>query len=228
MKHLDNSNQSKFIFVGILFTSALILAAFTYSNEELYVSEDTVNITSQITYQIENVKKPKINLPKTKIEKSQQKEKTINIKKQVSANSKKVENKDKSINSKVEVKGINLKFDPNIKYEVIDIIPEIVDFPDTEASFIGGFGQMTKYIVHNLNLNRLNNFGFDNEMVVHVEFVVSSDGKISTVKTMEEITDQLKTEITRMMKSMPPWIPAEFKGRKVNSRVNLPIRIHLQ
>ena len=228
MKHLDNSKESKFIFVGILFTSALILAAFTYSNEELYVSEDTVHTTSQITYQIENVKKPKINLPKTKIEKTQQKEKTINIKKQVSANTKKVANKTKSVNTNVQVTGINLKFDPDIKYKVIDIIPEIVDFPDTEASFIGGFGQMTKYIVHNLNLNRLNNLGFDNEMVVHVEFVVSSDGKISTVKTLEEIPHQLKTEITRMMKSMPSWIPAEFKGRKVNSRVNLPIRIHLQ
>ena len=228
MKPVDNSKESKFIFVGILFTSALILAAFTYSNEELYVSEDTVNTTSQITYQIENVKKPKLNLPKTKIEKTQQKEKTINIKKQVSANTKKVANKNKSVNTNVQVKGINLKFDPEIKYKVIDIIPEIVDFPDTEASFIGGFGQMTKYIVHNLNLNRLNNLGFDNEMVVHVEFVVSSDGKNSSVKTLEEIPYQLKTEITKMMKSMPSWIPAEFKGRKVNSRVNLPIRIHLQ
>ena len=228
MKHSDSSKESKFIFVGILFTSALILAAFTYSNEELYVSEDTVETTSQMTYQIENVHKPKKKLAKAKIEKSQQKEKTINIKKQVSVNTKKVANKNKSANNNVQVTGINLKFDPEIKYKVIDIIPEIVDFPDTEASFIGGFGQMTKFIVHNLNLNRLNNFGFDNELVVHVEFVVSSDGKISNVKTMEEVPDQLKTEITRMMKSMPSWIPAEFKGRKVNSRVNLPIRIHLQ
>ena len=77
-------------------------------------------------------------------------------------------------------------------------------------------------------MNRLDQFGFDNEMVVHVEFVVSSEGKISDVKTKEEIPNQLKDEITRMIKGMPTWIPAEFKGRKVNSRVNLPIRIHLQ
>jgi len=228
MKHSDNSKESKFIFVGILFTSALILAAFTYSKQELYTSEDERSSTSQITYQFENIKKPKIKLPQTKIEKSHRKEKTINLKKDVSANSKKVENKKKSDNNNVQVKGINLKFDPEIKYKVIDIIPEIVDFPDYEASFIGGFAEMTKYIIHNLNLNRLDQFGFDNEMVVHVEFVVSSEGKISDVKTKEEIPDQLKDEITRMIKGMPTWIPAEFKGRKVNSRVNLPIRIHLQ
>ena len=228
MKHSDNSKESKFIFVGILFTSALVMAAFTYSNQELYTPEDERSSTSNVTYQFENVKKPKIKLPQTKIEKSQQKKKTINLKKDVSVNSKKVENKNKAVNNNVQVKGINLKFDPEIKYKVIDIIPEIVDFPDTEASFIGGFAEMTKYIIHNLNLNRLDQFGFDNEMVVHVEFVVSSEGRVSDVKTMEEIPDQLKSEISRMIKSMPPWIPAEFEGRKVNSRVNLPIRIHLQ
>jgi hypothetical protein len=67
MKHSDNSKESKFIFVGILFTSALVMAAFTYSNQELYTPEDERSSTSKVTYQFENVKKPKIKLPQTKI-----------------------------------------------------------------------------------------------------------------------------------------------------------------
>ena len=131
-------------------------------------------------------------------------------------------------NPDVVIKGLDLNFDPDPKYKIIDVVPTVVDFPDKEAEFTGGFNEMNKYIIHNLNLNTLHELIQEDEILVHVEFIVSEEGEIIDVKLKESIEFELKFQIQQLMKRMPPWVPAELKGRKVSSRIFLPIRIHFQ
>ena len=112
-------------------------------------------------------------------------------------------------------------------YKVIPVKPEIVDFPDQEARFSGGIREMTKFIINNLELNRMTLFGF-NEFLVHVEFVVDDFGVIHKIKVQGKHDPSIIGEVKRMIQSMPKWIPGEVNGRSVSTRMYLPIRIDLQ
>ena len=87
---------------------------------------------------------------------------------------------------------------------------------------------MNKYITHNLNLNLLENFTNKDEFLVHIEFIVGSNGEISGIQIKERVSYELQKEINELMTEMPKWIPAELNGRKVNSKIFLPIRIYFK
>ena len=87
---------------------------------------------------------------------------------------------------------------------------------------------MNKYIIHNLNLNKLHDIIDTDEILVHVEFIVSENGQIIDVKLNKSVDHELRIQIEELMKGMPLWTPAELKGRKVSSRIFLPIRIYFQ
>ena len=86
---------------------------------------------------------------------------------------------------------------------------------------------MNRFIVHNLNLNNIELQDM-NEFLVNVEFVINEKGEISEIKTKKRYSKTIEKEVFRMINSMPRWIPGEVQGRKVKSRVHLPIRIYLQ
>ena len=139
-----------------------------------------------------------------------------------------LQNKTKSIDNNVKVKGIDINFNTNPNYAIVNIEPVVVDFPDVEAEFTGGYSEMNKYITHNLKLNELYSLINTNELLVPVEFIVSENGKIIDVKIKDKVNYELKNQIINLMKGMPKWIPAELNGRKVSSRIFLPIRIYFQ
>ena len=57
-----------------------------------------------------------------------------------------------------------------------------------------------------------------------------NDGNVQIidVKLKDPIDFELKIQIQKLMYEMPKWAPAELNGRKVSSRIFLPIRIHFQ
>ena len=142
--------------------------------------------------------------------------------------SKITKNSTKALNNNIKVKGIDINFNTNPNYQIVNVEPVVVDFPDVEAEFTGGYSEMNRYITHNLNLNRLYDLINANELLVPVEFIVSEYGKIIDVKIQDKVNYELKNQIINLMKGMPNWIPAELNGRKVSSRIYLPIRIYFQ
>ena len=181
----------------------------------------------EINYTIEKTKKPEIKKPILRTKKAA-KQVDTNIKKNVSSTSKITKNSTKALNNNIKVKGIDINFNTNPNYQIVNVEPVVVDFPDVEAEFTGGYSEMNRYITHNLNLNRLYDLINANELLVPVEFIVSEYGKIIDVKIQDKVNYELKNQIINLMKGMPNWIPAELNGRKVSSRIYLPIRIYFQ
>ena len=224
----QNSSQKTYVYQGVVLTSAMVLAAFTYSEKDQLETELSMVEPVEINYTIEKTKKPEIKKPILRTKKAA-KQVATNIKKNVSSTSKITKNSTKALNNNIKVKGIDINFNTNPNYKIVDIIePVIVDFPDIEAEFTGGYSEMNKYIIHNLKLNELYSLINTNELLVPVEFIVSENGKIIDVKIKDKVNYELKNQIINLMKGMPKWIPAELNGRKVSSRIFLPIRIYFQ
>ena len=60
-----------------------------------------------------------------------------------------------------------------------------------------------------------------------VSFVVSNYGNVFNAKVLRSIHSDCDAEILRIVEEMPPWIPGEQDGQKVNVRFNLPVRFKL-
>lgn len=227
MKKSQHSHQKSYVSIGILFTSALILAAFTYSEKEQIQFELSKIRATEINYTIEPTNKP-VEKAKPIRQKKRVEKRTTSLVKDITSTAQKTTNKNTQIKSNVTLKGLNIKYGKDPDYKITEVIPDIVIFPDVEASFNGGFIEMNKYITHNLNLNLLENFTNKDEFLIHIEFIVGSNGEISGIQIKERVSYELQKEINELMTEMPKWIPAELNGRKVNSKIFLPIRIYFK
>jgi protein TonB len=58
---------------------------------------------------------------------------------------------------------------------------------------------------------------------VYVEFVVETDGSISTIRIAKGVFESLDKEAVRLVRNMPKWIPGEVRARKVRTYARLPI-----
>lgn len=98
--------------------------------------------------------------------------------------------------------------------------PKIYESPEIPATFSGGKEAFDTYIQQHMNKPAHYTPG-----KVYVEFIVSKKGNISNVHINGGITgcDDCSKEALRLLKSMPNWIPAVDKGKKVNSTVRLNI-----
>jgi hypothetical protein len=224
-----NNHRITFLSNGLLFTSALLFAAFNYSEKDTINKElDRVESTL-VKYETQVKEKPKkiIKTKKVKLKKPiNSRTKKIDLKSKPTSKIKEAKNKPDSSNS-VTILPSPITFDSSVVYKVIPVKPEVVDFPDQEARFSGGIREMTKFIINNLELNRMTLYGF-NEFLVHVEFVVDDFGGIHKIKVQGKHDPSIVREVKRMIQSMPKWIPGEVNGRSVSTRMYLPIRIDLQ
>lgn len=61
--------------------------------------------------------------------------------------------------------------------------------------------------------------------VCYVSFIVDRTGNLKDLKIVKGVDPQLNAEALRVVGKMPKWIPAVKKGKAVNSRMTIPIRI---
>ena len=125
----------------------------------------------------------------------------------------------------------------------------IYDNPQTPPEFPGGMQKLTEYIITNL---RYPTAGIENEVLADmvVNFVVEKDGSINqkniTVSDIKiyykdstkgdidirrphdkEIHSAFLSEAMRVVLEMPRWTPGKHKGKKVRTRMSLPINFRL-
>lgn len=98
----------------------------------------------------------------------------------------------------------------------------IYEFVDQQAEFPGGPTEIVKFIARNLRVpQEAIEMGVEGKAAV--QFVVEKDGNLSRF-TFEKHTHEIfKEPISRVLKSMPKWIPAQNKGKVVRSLFYLPI-----
>ncbi|MBP8040846.1 MAG: energy transducer TonB [Bacteroidales bacterium] len=100
---------------------------------------------------------------------------------------------------------------------VIDKMPE----------FPGGEAAMTKFIVDNVKyLEAAKKSGIQGK--VYVNFLVTKNGKIDSVRVEKKVNELLDKEALRVISSMPDWIPGENKGVAIDVQMTLPISFKLE
>ena len=100
----QNSSQKTYVYIGIVLTSAMVLAAFTYSEKDQMEIELSKVEPIEINYTIEKIKKPVIEKPVITPRKVA-KQVATNIKRNVSATSKITKNSMKLLNNNVTFEG---------------------------------------------------------------------------------------------------------------------------
>jgi periplasmic protein TonB len=102
--------------------------------------------------------------------------------------------------------------------------PKIYTAAEVAPQFPGGQRALDNYINKNVNYPQQ---AIDDDVsgTVHVSFVVDEQGHITKARVLDaaNIGDGLDQEALRVVKNMPVWMPGKVKGKKVKTRMELPI-----
>ena len=105
---------------------------------------------------------------------------------------------------------------------------EIMMFAEHMPEFTGGSDELFKYIKSNLNYPK---YERDNNIQgnVYVQFVVEKDGSITAPNILRSVkgSKNFDSEVLRILKAMPNWVPAVNQGKTVRASMTLPIRFSL-
>ena len=63
---------------------------------------------------------------------------------------------------------------------------------------------------------------------VMVEFVINKDGKVSDVKVVKGVCEELDAEAVKVVSASPAWKPGKVGGQKVRCRMTIPIEFRLE
>ena len=90
------------------------------------------------------------------------------------------------------------------------------------AEYPGGFEAMAAYIAKSVVYpEKAKAEGVEGK--VFVQFVVDTDGSIAEATVLRGVGGECDDEALRVVKSMPKWQPATFKGKPVRSKYVMPI-----
>lgn len=104
----------------------------------------------------------------------------------------------------------------------------IFNSPEIMPHFPGGDIEMMTYIRENLKYPDLDQSTFAENSTVVVRFVVRETGEIDNIIIRRPLTKSFETEVIRLIKNMPKWIPAKTKDKNIACYYTLPIQIHFQ
>jgi protein TonB len=102
----------------------------------------------------------------------------------------------------------------------------IIDFPDVEASFLGGAAAMQRWIAENV-IYPQSSIEMNEQGRVYLSFVVEADGSLSNIEIERGVSQDLDKEAKRLIRKMPNWEAGEAKGKKARTRCRLPINFTL-
>lgn len=100
---------------------------------------------------------------------------------------------------------------------------DLVDFPDTDPSYVGGEEAMKAFIEREMNAS-----GVDQAFVaadIFIEAIIEKDGSVSNARVAMGVENEAQNaEALRIAKAMPSWNPATVDGEPVRSRCIIPIK----
>jgi TonB family protein len=102
--------------------------------------------------------------------------------------------------------------------------PKIYTAAEVAPQFPGGQRALDNYITKNVNYPPQ---AIDDDVsgTVHVSFVVDEQGRVTKARVLDaaRLSDGLDQEALRVVKNMPSWMPGKVRGKKVKTRMELPI-----
>jgi protein TonB len=95
--------------------------------------------------------------------------------------------------------------------------------------FPGGQDALSSYINNHLDYSQK---AIDNSTdgTIHISFVVDENGKVVNTKLIgtKKLGDGLDEETLRVFNDMPSWAPGKINGKKVKTRLEIPITFQLE
>lgn len=108
---------------------------------------------------------------------------------------------------------------------IVDDTP--VTVPEFNPEFPGGLSNMYTYLSQNIKYPELAK-QTGTQGIVYVNFVVETDGSISSVKVLRGIGGGCDEEAVRVVQSMPKWKPGMQFNKLVRVAYNIPVRFTLK
>lgn len=84
--------------------------------------------------------------------------------------------------------------------------------PTKRAEFTGGKQAMDKFLRENVKISRTPKI----KGKVRVAFIVTKNGEICDVRVTSKPKEYIDTEVIRVIKSMPKWIPGNNQGEIID------------
>lgn len=102
--------------------------------------------------------------------------------------------------------------------------PVVADMVSKAAAPANGFTAFHQYIFNGLRVpDHL--IARNKDGKVTVSFVVNTDGTLSDIQIVKGLDKQLEQQIIKLLQNAPAWEPAIQNGRRVRTRMQLPITI---
>lgn len=109
---------------------------------------------------------------------------------------------------------------PKEEEKVFDVVEQMPSFP-------GGPQALFEYLSKNIRYPAVaEENGVQGRVIV--TFVVERDGSITDVKVIKSVDPSLDKEASRVVKSMPHWIPGKQNGAAVRVKYTVPVTFQLQ
>jgi len=208
--------RSSLFMVGLNYIAGLTLAAFTFQSINTEDDLSKLNDKSANNVYQQDVKKEETPPPP-------QQAPQVNVPPPITDQEIVIEeNNDKEPVTVVEIPPVVVIAEE----EIITVVEEIIEFPDVEATFLGGPAAMMKWINTNIQYPQTS-IEMNEQGRVFLSFVVESDGSVSNVAIEKGVSEDLDKEAKRVVRSMPRWTPGEAKGKKARTRCRLPINFQL-
>ena len=102
----------------------------------------------------------------------------------------------------------------------------VFEDPDIIPIFVGGTGEMHRFIANTLSYPA-DAVESDAQGLVVYTFVVEKDGSLSNFNIIHKADPLLNEEALRILKNMPAWRPARHKGEVVRSETYVPMYFKL-
>jgi TonB family protein len=105
-----------------------------------------------------------------------------------------------------------------------DFIPSVDEIPGLKnAEFVGDFYEwFNNNFIYPIEAEKNSIEG-----TVNVTFTIDIDGAITNIVTDNNSNKILSDEVVILIKKMPKWAPAEIDGKKISSKVTIPVEFSL-
>ena len=61
-----------------------------------------------------------------------------------------------------------------------------------------------------------------------MDFVIEKDGRVTDVRVLKGVSDDLDSEAVRVVSASPKWKPGRVKGEKVRTSITVPVEFKLE
>lgn len=219
-KHNLEQTRLANLFTGFCIISGLTLAVFSYGNYQLVEQKEKDVKLSNDFILLDSKEKP-LEIP-DKIQPLVTQTKSENLSTDLQ-NIKPVDNENKEIGDiKPVLDGTKSDSTQFVTDNTEMNSNPIVDFPDIEPDFPGGYKQWINWLSDNFVYPELD-LENGNQGIVYLQFVVEKDGSITDIEIVRGVSFGIDREAKRLLKSSPNWTPGRVSGIAVRTRLRLPI-----